>query len=145
MTHVDGHLTEITLSTLADGQDVDASAHEHLEGCEACQQDLAHAILEHVMVDEAMAAASRPAVASAPWSWIAAAAALLLVVRGAPLLETFGRAEYARDLRHLTHGGALFARSLLAQSSLALGLAVVTAATVCVVMLATWVAPRERA
>lgn len=145
MTNADGHLTEITLSTLADGQDVDASVHEHLEGCEACQHLLAEAILEHATVENIMQTAAKPAAVQVPWAWIAAAAALLAVVRGAAVAESLGRGELARDLHHLKRGGALVARSLLAQSSLALGLAVVAAAIVLVVMLATWVAPRARA
>lgn len=139
------HLNEIVLSTLADGEEVPRSTHDHLEGCEACQRLLADAILEHAVVADALAAHEAPAAAAAPWGWIAAAAALLLVVRGAAFVESFGRAAYVRDLDHWKRGGTLVVRSLLAQSSMALGLAVVAAAVVLVVMLATWVTPPEQA
>ena len=145
--NAEGHLSEIALSMFADGQDalLDPSTHEHLAGCDACQQQLADAVLEHAVVAEAMQNARDLIVlpTKTPWAWIGAAAALLLAVRGAPLVEGLGRANYARDVQHVAHGLALLGRSLLAESSLALGLVAVVGAIALVVMLAMWVAPRS--
>ncbi len=145
--NVEGHLSEIALSMLADGQDalLEPSSHEHLETCEICQGQLADALLEHALVFEAMHSARDQivVVATTPWGWIAGAAALVLAVRGAPLLEALGRANYVRDVQQLARGLVLLGRSLLAQSSLALGLAAVGGAIALVMVLAMWVAPRS--
>lgn len=145
--NAEGHLSEIALSMLADGQDalLERSSHEHLETCETCQGHLADALLEHALVFESMQSAREQivGVAKTPWGWIASAAALLLAVRGAPLLAALGRANYVRDVQQLARGLVLLGRSLLAQSSPALGLVAVGGAIALVVMLAMWVAPRS--
>lgn len=145
----DGHLSELALSALADGQAevLSATTHLHVDECEVCQLRFADAVLEHAMAAEAaLGMQQRLAVPSkAPWGWIVVAAALTLGVRGAELLDTVGRHGVVRHVAHARRASALVARSLLAESSWMVTTCALAAAVVLVAVLAKWVAPpRER-
>ena len=75
-----GHLTDLALVALADGQDalVDADARAHVDGCEACAGRLADLALESIAAGEVMMAARAPRKLPIP----AVAVAIVLAVLG---------------------------------------------------------------
>jgi hypothetical protein len=77
-----GHLTDLALVALADGQDalVDADARAHADSCAACAERLADLALESIAVGEAMAIAREPRRLPAKAIAIAATLALLGVI-----------------------------------------------------------------
>ena len=145
----EGHLSEIALSTLADGEDaaLAPTSLAHVDECEVCQGRLADAILEHTRVADAMVAvgARVPAPVRTPWAWIAGAAVFALGLRGAELVDAMGRGGVVQHVRHARRASSLVWRGLLAQSSWMVGLCCIAVAVVLVTALAHWVAPpRER-
>lgn len=81
-----GHLTDLALVALADGQDalVDAGARKHADACEACTERLADLALQSIAAGEAMAIAGPRRV---PVFALAIAATLALVGVIPSLLE----------------------------------------------------------
>lgn len=146
----EGHLSEVALSTLADGQHaaLSAATHAHLDDCEACRAQLADLLLEHALAGEAVLALRDRLTTETktPWGWIALAALCMLGLRGAELVDLVARHGVVRHVKHAKRASALVVRSLLDQSSWTVGLCGVAAAAVLVVALSKWVAPpRERA
>lgn len=114
----DGHLTEIGLSTLADGEDalLPADVRDHAVSCDACGRALHALTRQSVLLTEALrdAAELAPALAPAPasepsttpWAWLAAGMVLsTLGVVTSSLDGTVALGDRLRGLRNLA--GAL--------------------------------------
>lgn len=80
----DGHVSDVVVDSLADGQDeiVDASAREHVDVCELCAGRLGEAVLMAMSVGEAMERAV--GVRAKPWPIpvVAVLAAVVLAALG---------------------------------------------------------------
>lgn len=141
----EGHLSEIALSTYADGQlhALSAATHAHLDGCESCQARLADAVLEHHIAEDLVAAMHDRALvpSKTPWAWILGAAMFLFGMRGAEALDVLGHRD---ALKQLGRASMLVMRSLLDPSTWWVSAASVPVAALLVLALARWVTPRER-
>jgi hypothetical protein len=76
-----GHLSEVALSALADGEEelLDAAMHDHLGSCDACAVQLGEMAMRSARVGEALAPLGAGARASAPAPVIAVPAAPVIM------------------------------------------------------------------
>lgn len=81
----DGHLSEVALTALADGQDelLSAEAAQHVEGCDPCTHRLGELALVSVSVSEALAEGPAPVQAPEPFPLWAVVVGLVLAGAGA--------------------------------------------------------------
>ena len=118
----DGHLTEVALMALADGQDVcSETATTHLETCDACSERLVGAALLSVDTGEVLREAledprAQPvAPTSAPWPAMGLALAIALAAITPALMRL--PTLVLRTAPMLAHAGPVLARGLLAMAS----------------------------
>lgn len=136
-----GHLSELALSTLADGEAsaLSAATHAHLGGCEHCQARFADAVLEHVAAAEAMALVPARAVVRPPWRWIVAASFGLLLTRGGMIAQHWADAH--RQMSHAKRALPLALRTFTAETSWIVSMSIAFTAVVLVALLARWLRP----
>lgn len=97
----DGHVTNVVVDTLADGQDdvVPAVARDHVDACDLCTQRLGDALLLTVQVGEALQATVRSASVSRPWPIPVPAILAAVVIAALGTLPTLGSvAERSTEL-----------------------------------------------
>jgi len=82
-----GHLSEIALTALADGEEalLDAAMHGHLGSCEACAVRLGEAAMRSAEVADVLSALPSTARAEAPASVVAVPAPVIAVGRSSPV------------------------------------------------------------
>lgn len=131
----DGHLSEVALTALADGEDaiIPADAHAHLAGCDACARAVGDAAMLSTALGDALRklperrelaarSTSQPAPVSSrpevrlPWRALAAGLAFALIGAIPMLLRVQSLFDYARFLASrgapmLLRGGLALVRS----------------------------------
>lgn len=142
--NAEGHLTELLLSALADGQHdaLSSEAATHLEACDVCQGRFADAIVEHEAIDRAMEALPSDAAVKVPWAWIAASFAALVVIRAPAAVSSFTDGSWMRDVERTGHVVSLVGWSLCDERSMVASVVSVGLSVLVVAALAAWMAPR---
>lgn len=140
-----GHLTDVALVALADGQDalVEKEARTHAETCEACAGRLADLALESIAVGEALLAAREPRRLPARAIGFAIALALLGVIPS--LLEPGWVTEIANAPHKLMLFCAALVQVVRAFAHAPVGTAATFAASLLLVSLGVLVARQKRA
>lgn len=89
----EGHLTEVALSTLADGQLdlIDTAGHAHLDACAHCTARFEQAMLESMQIASTLpilAAHEESARTRPPWLWMLVASVGFVLLRGTGALQS---------------------------------------------------------
>jgi hypothetical protein len=150
----DGHLSEVALVALADGQDIlPSEAQAHVDGCEACTLRLGEAALLSAGIGMALAGSMKAAEAPAPRALavvpivaglaVAALGAVPLVLDASAWLP-HAPALVAHAVPVLAHTGFLALRSVVERSQ---GVVMASCASLLVLLLSGFgvlrLAPRE--